>query len=405
MNGIKRSNEYRKLNIIKKLKEHKERDKITFLLNDFNKKQENDFFLTQSYIRLGKLKPINIHHNDKSQSLGPYSYEGFHHIRRSSAIRQTRYRNTNTSLSTSRLVVRQRRDSVHINKNNIIDNKSLKNYYNDIRQRILENKAKNEEKDQLLTEVPYGVKKSLINQEKIFKKVIKDKKVKQIIQEKIKKKCKKKNLTDLLINKIKIFDKKKQELSIIDKNMTDDNKYRDNLWNISLRNIPYNGKYEKVGYLNVGSKEHPMYTYFNINKNIEYFNKPNHGRNKTEENKIINHKIFSSLNENNYETKMKQNLQLLNSIKSLEINGKNLLDVEDKRESEIKGKKILYSKHDLDCMLFRSKDKTKKDKELTDIEFKLTLDEIYEDKIFAKNYRKKDVFKNINLTSKYSNNI
>ena len=187
--------------------------------------------------------------------------------------------------------------------------------------------------------------------------------------------------------------------------MTDDNKYRDNLWNISLRNIPYNGKYEKVGYLNVGSKEHPMYTYFNINKNIEYFNKPNHGRNKTEENKIINHKIFSSLNENNYETKMKQNLQLLNSIKSLEINGKNLLDVEDKRESEIKGKKILYSKHDLDCMLFRSKDKTKKDKELTDIEFKLTLDEIYEDKIFAKNYRKKDVFKNINLTSKYSNNI
>ena len=56
-------------------------------------------------------------------------------------------------------------------------------------------------------------------------------------------------------------------------------------------------------------------------------------------------------------------------------------------------------------MLFRSKDKTKKDKELTDKEFKLTLDEIYEDKIFAKNYRKKDVFKNINLTSKYSNNI
>ena len=81
----------------------------------------------------------------------------------------------------------------------------------------------------------------------------------------------------------------------------------------------------------------------------------------------------------------------------MEIKGQNLLDVEDKRESEIRGKKIIYNKQDLDCLLFRPKNKTRNDKELTDRELKSTLDEIYEeinskqanksyDKIFRSNY-------------------
>jgi hypothetical protein len=41
---------------------------------------------------------------------------------------------------------------------------------------------------------------------------------------------------------------------------------------------------------------------------------------------------------------------------------------------------------------------------LNDKELKSTLDEIYEEKTFAKNYRKNDFFKNANLTSKYSYN-
>jgi hypothetical protein len=362
-----------------------------------------DYFLTQNNIWIGKLNPINKYLNDRNQKYAPYSYVGSHY-KRPTAIHHTSMRLRNNSLSSSR-IVRQRRDSVHINKNNVIDNKSLKNYYNDIRQRISEEKSKNEDKYKLLTEVPYGVRKSLINQENIFRKVIKEKKIKKLMQEKIKKKCNKKNLADLLINQNRIFDKKNQELSIIDKNMTDDNKYRDNLWNITLRNLPYNGNYEKVGYLNVGSNYHPMYTFFNINKNIEYFNKPIHLRNKTEENKDRSYKLYSSLNEDNYNAKMKQNLQLLNSIGALEIKGRNLLDVEDKRESEIKGKKIIYNRQDLDCIIFKAKEKSKKDKEITDREYKTTLDEIYEEKIFATNYRKNDVFKNTNLTSKYSNKI
>jgi hypothetical protein len=403
MSEINWPNKCKKLNVIKKLKKHKEQEKIISLLNEYNKKQEMDYFLTQNNIWIGKLNPINKYLNDRNQKYAPYSYVGSHY-KRPTAIHHTSMRLRNNSLSSSR-IVRQRRDSVHINKNNVIDNKSLKNYYNDIRQRISEEKSKNEDKYKLLTEVPYGVRKSLINQENIFRKVIKEKKIKKLMQEKIKKKCNKKNLADLLINQNRIFDKKNQELSIIDKNMTDDNKYRDNFWNITLRNLPYNGNYEKVGYLNVGSNYHPMYTFFNINKNIEYFNKPIHLRNKTEENKDRSYKLYSSLNEDNYNAKMKQNLQLLNSIGALEIKGRNLLDVEDKRESEIKGKKIIYNRQDLDCIIFKAKEKSKKDKEITDREYKTTLDEIYEEKIFATNYRKNDVFKNTNLTSKYSNKI
>ena len=396
-----------KLNIIRKLKKYKEKEKISSLLDEFNKKQEKDYFLTQSNIKIGKFqsqKKIN----GQNQNISPYSYVGpagisSHNTKKSMIMRQNsimKYK-YNNSLSSSK-IVRHLKDSLNINKNHVIDNKSLKNFYNDIRQRISEEKSQNEDKYKLLIEVPFGVRQSLINQENIFRKIIKEKKIKNMMQEKIKKKCNKEKISDLLINKSNNFDKKNQELSIINKNLTEENRYRENLWNITLRNGPSNGKYEKVGYLNIGSNYHPMYTFFNLNQNIEYYNNPRYKRSKTEEKK--NHKLFCRLNENNYFTKIRQNLQVLNSIGTLEINGKNLLDVEDKRESEIKGKKIIYNKQDLDCLLFRSKDKNKNEKELNDKELKSTLDEIYEEKTFAKNYRKNDFFKNANLTSKYSYN-
>ncbi len=406
---ISKSKDLIKLNIIRKLKKYKDKEKISLLLDEFNKKQEKDYFLTQSNIRIGKLLTTNKKYNDKKKNISPYSHVGPHglsssNLKKSLLVRQNsimRYK-YNNSLSSSK-IIRHIKDSLNINKNHVIDNKSLKNFYNDIRQRIAEEKTKNEDTYKLLIEVPFAVRKSLINQEKLFRKIMKEKKIKKIMQEKIKKKCNKERLSDLLINKSKNFDKKNQELSIINKNLTDENRYRENLWNITLRNGPCNGKYEKIGYLNIGSNDHPMYTFFNINQNIEYYNNPGYERNKTEERK--NHKLFSTLNENNYFSKVRQNLQVLNAINSLEIKGKNLLDVEDKRESEIKGKKIIYNKQDLDCLLFRSKDKTRNDKELNDKEIKSTLDEIYEEKTFAKNYRKNDFFKNVNLTSKYSNNL
>ena len=99
----------------------------------------------------------------------------------------------NNSLSSSK-IIRHIKDSLNINKNHVIDNKSLKNFYNDIRQRIAEEKTKNEDTYKLLIEVPFAVRKSLINQEKLFRKIMKEKKIKKIMQEKIKKKCNKEKL-------------------------------------------------------------------------------------------------------------------------------------------------------------------------------------------------------------------
>ena len=364
---INKPTKLKKLNVIRKLKDYKERDKITSLLNEFNKKQEIDYFITQNNIRLGKINPINKEMNDKNHNISPYSYVGphsliSHNFKWSSNIRQNsllRHKYSN-SLSSNK-TMRQNRDSLNINKNHIIDNKSLKNYFNDMRQRISEQKSRNEDKYKLLIEVPIGIRKSLINQENKFTKITKEKKIKKLMQENIRKKCNKLNENDLLINKSQNFDKKNQELSIIDKNMTDVKRYRDNLWNITLRNMPVNDIFEKVGYLNVANKYQPMYTFFNINKQIEYFNNPRYERNKTEENKSC--KLYSSLNEDNYNTQIRQNLQVL---------------------------------------LFRPKNKN--EKEINDKEIKSTLADITEEKIFARNYRKKDFFKNIFLTSKYSNN-
>ena len=402
--------EVKKLNIIQKLRHYKDFDKIVSIIKDYNKKQESDYFLIQNNIKMGKIT-VNPR---KIREINSYSYVGPSALQSPQKRKQTNYQNTiikhkynhTNSLSSGKLDRTRYKDSLHINKNQVIDNKSLKNYYNDIRQRILDEKSKIEDRNKLLIEVPDEVRKSLIEQENIFKKIMKEKKIKKLMQEKIKKKCNKESVSDLLINKSKNFDKKNQEISIIDKNETDDFKYRANLWNITLRNIPFNGKYEKKGYLNVGNKYQPMYTIFNLNKNIEYFNNPKYKRNKTEVLKTRNNKlIYTKLNPNNYDLKIKHNLQVLNSIKNLEVDGKNLLDIEDKRESEIKGKKIIYNKQELDYLILQPKARNRNEKEINEREVRPSLDDIYEEKTFAKNFKKKDFFKNVNVTSRYSNKM
>ena len=398
----RKTNEVKKLNVIKRLKEYEEQEKIANLLQEFNKKQENDYFLTQNNIKIGKFSPEKKNYYDNNNNLIPYSYVGPSSLFNTSINKKSTNIRTNSILKyKSNISNSKNKDSLHINKNIIIDNKYLKNHYNEIRKRISEIKLQKMDKKRLLLEVPFGVRKSLINQENNFIKLIKEKKMEKKLQEKIKGKCKKNDINELLINKNKFFDKRNQNYSIIDKNITIENRYRDNLWNITLRNLPINGKYEKIGYLNIGDNYHPMYTLFNMNKTIEYFSNPRFERNKTEDNK--NNKILSNIKEDFYNLKLKNNLNVLNLIKSLEINGKNLLDVEDKRESEIKGKKIIYKKQDLDSLYLRQNEKIKNGKELGDLMIKTSLEKIYKGKTFAKNYKKIDFYKNTNLTSKYSN--
>ena len=421
------------INIIKNLKDHKEKEQISKLITEYNKKQEEDYFMTPNNICIGK---INLKKSffDKNHNLIPYSFVGpssqfnpralkklgtlrqnsnLFHSQESSSFKNKNY----NSLSVSRIEKqRNMKELLNVNNNQIIDNTALKNYYDEIRKAISEKKEKNKDRDRtkLLITMPFPVRKSLLYQENIFRKNNQEKKIVKLIEEKIKKKTKRQKLSDLLMNKSKNFDQKYQEITIIEKCITEENKYKDNLWNITLRNSPINGKYEKVGYFNVGNKYEPMYTLFNINRNIEYFNNPNYNnrhipsRNKSNDNnKTIyeyqNKKLYSSLNEDNYELKTKKKLQKLDCIKSLEVNGKNLLNVEEKRETNIKGKKILYNKQEFELLHFKQNVKTKNKKYKKDKEKEINIDDIYKNKTFAKNFDEKDFFKNTNLMSKYSN--
>ena len=419
----------KKVNMIKNLKDHKEKDQISKLITEYNKKQEEDYFLKQNNIYIGK---INLKKSlfDKNNDIIPYSFVGTFNqssprplkrigtLRQSSNLYQSQEssnKNKNyNSLSVSR-VEKQRnmKELLSINSNQIIDNTALKSYYEEIRKTISEKKKKNQDNDRkkLMITMPFPIRKSLLYQENIFRKNTQEKKIVKLIEEKLKKKTKRQKLSDLLMNKSKNFDKKNQEISIIEKCITEENKYKDNLWNITLRNSPINGKYEKVGYFNVGNKYEPMYTLFNINRNIEYFNNPRYTptRNKSDENSktkyddYSNKKLYNSLNEDNYELKTKKNLQKLDCIKSLEINGKNLLNVEEKRETNIKGKKILYNKQEFELLHFKQNVKIKNKKYKKEKEKEINIDDIYRDKTFAKNYDEKDFYKNTNLMSKYSN--
>ena len=431
---------FQKVKVIRNLKSHIEKDRITNIIKEYNKKQESDFFLTQKNISIGKLNlakafiennhyshlnHINHHTHQNlipNSSIGannqlPLQNRGSRKIsfrmnsyssRISQEISNNKAKNISTSYSSKNEKPKTSKDLLNVSSKLIIDNNLLKDYFDDIRKRISEESSKNKDRNKILSQEPYHVKQNLLYQEKIFKRNLKEKKMINSIEKKLKKKTNRKNFSELLMNRSKHFDKIHQEFSIIDKNITDGNKYKENLWNITLRNKPINGKYEKVGYYNVGNKYDPIYTIFTINRNIEYFNNPNYNYNK--KNKINNLKrnrkeIYLSLNKDKYKLKMKHNLKILDSISNMGISGKNLLDVEDSRESKIKCKKIFYNKKEFDVMNIKQKEKYKNKNKKNSIEreIKINLDDIYKDKTFAQNYNEKDFIKTMTLSTKFSN--
>ena len=392
---------YKNLNFIRKLKEYKDKDKVTLILNEYNKKQKSDYFLTQNNIRIGRISnndnPDKKKQNPFTILNSPAKVNNFHNQRRVPFLGDISLNSYSNAYSlfkrsasiSSRKIARltQNSDQSSTSKKNVIDNIALKRHYNDIRQRINNKKTKKENEKNFLNDVNLDIRNTLDKQEKIFKKIIKEKKNQLISEENIRIKTNKININDLLINKSSGFNKKNLKISILDKNKTIDNKYRNNLWNITLRNYGKNGTYEKLGYINIGNKFEPRYTFFNMNKNLEYFSTPNTSRTKYKslEN---NKKLSLNLNENLYNIKTKQNLQFLDNLKNLEINGKNLLDFEEEREKGIKGNKILHKNEYLEYLFNKKINKGK------------IQDDFYNNKIFADNYNVLDFMKNINLNSK-----
>ena len=76
--------------------------------------------------------------------------------------------------------------------------------------------------------------------------------------------------------------------------------------------------------------------------------------------------------------------------------------MEEKRETEAKGRKIIYKRKELDYLLYKQ---SYKNKNYSDKDMKTILDHIYEEKDYSRNYKRFDFLKNANLTSKYSHNM
>ena len=368
------------------------------MLNEYNKKQETDYFLTQNNIKIGKI-------HSEIQKTNPFTYNllspkknNFQNQRRQVVLSDSSYNSysnilnnykrsmTNSSRKVTRLI--SNIDSSNNSKKNVINNVELKKHFNNIRQRIHEYNSKNKNKRKNDTEIPFNIRNNLYKQELLFKKIKKEKQLKKISEENIKTKSKKNNIKDLLINKSSKYNQKNLEFSILDKNMNTENKYRNNFWNITLRNNSHYGKFEKLGYFNVGNKFEPTYTYFNMNKNLEFFMTPK--KNQTGDGKKGLHKKNLSLNidDNLYSLKTRKNLKFLEHLRTLEVDGKNLLNLEEAREKKIKGNKILYKNEYLEYLY---------NKKINKLKFS---DGVYDDKIFAKNYTKIDFMKNINLNLK-----
>ena len=391
---------YKNISLIKKLEDYADKEKVEFLLSEYNKKQEKEYFLTQKNIKLGKIytdtkktsNPLTFlsspkkspHQSQRRQnflsenSIGSYS-NAMNLYKRSGSLSSRKLNRLITNIETSNAL-----------KKNVIDNIELKRHFNDIRHRINDIRYQKRYRKKIFVEIPINIRNSLYKQEKIFKKIKKEKNNLKINEKNIKQRTKIVDSNDLLINKSSNYNLKNLEISILDKNLNNENKYNNNLWNISLRNKKQNGKYENLGYLNVGNKYEPRYTFFNMNRNIEYFSLPEKSKTENIKNNLNKKNISINIDDNLYKLKTRQNLHFLKNLKYLRINGENLLDFEESREKKIKGNKILHKNEYLEYLYNKKLNKAK------------TFEPLYEDKIFAKNYNKLDFMKNSNLNSKFN---
>ena len=391
---------YKNISLIKKLEDYADKDKVEFLLSEYNKKQEKEYFLTQKNIKLGKIytdtkktsNPLTYlsspkkspHQSQRRQnflsenSYGSYS-NAMNLYKRSGSLSSRKLNRLITNIETSNAL-----------KKNVIDNIELKRHFNDIRHRINDIRYQKRYRKKIFVEIPINIRNSLYKQEKIFKKIKKEKNNLKINEKNIKQRTKIVDSNDLLINKSSNYNLKNLEISILDKNLNNENKYNNNLWNISLRNKKQNGKYENLGYLNVGNKYEPRYTFFNMNRNIEYFSLPEKSKTENIKNNLNKKNISINIDDNLYKLKTRQNLHFLKNLKYLRISGENLLDFEESREKKIKGNKILHKNEYLEYLYNKKLNKAK------------TFEPLYEEKIFAKNYNKLDFMKNSNLNSKFN---
>ena len=228
------------------------------------------------------------------------------------------------------------------NNYELIDNIALKNIFDSFRKDISskqnnrnlydDNNSKSFNQN-IQQNLPIVVTRSLNYQNKILNiKNINDKDVKKMahfISKKINKSEK-----DLMINKVDLYKYKKEVLNeIADKKSNEDNNEQNN-WNINLRK-PENFKGVRKSYVNISNEFHPFWK-------VVIQKSPNIRELAIRPDFDLNNKEFKKFTKNRNIQKNIGKVKNLENLDCLSIKGKNLFDIEYKREMSTKGRKILH---------------------------------------------------------------
>ena len=223
---------------------------------------------------------------------------------------------------------------------------------------------------------PYNLYRSLDYQNKqINYKKMNDKKVASLskfISKKINK-----HEDDLLINKVDLFNYKKEIIGEINRDKTQEGKYGKLQWNISLRR-PNNFRGIRDLHVNISTDKNPFWGII-VERN------PNPKELAIRPGYNLNRKEFINFEQNENIQKNKVHLNNIKNLDELKVKGSNLFNLEYNREMSTKGRKILHK-------AFVENGKTILNKDIN---------KIFGEETFYKNYENKKNY-NYNLSS---NNI
>lgn len=422
--------------LIKRLNDHNDSQKIKAFLNTLNLDDSPKYLENPDYLSFGKINskiknisiidPSNTNNNTNriktNKNIRPHA-GSLDFILRSESESCT-----NKNKSKLRLEKSKNDFSMEFK---VLDNKSLRLYYDNIRKKINDKKYKKDEEKSLLTNLPKPICSSLKYQQKIFLRTeLNDKNISRF-GDKLKKNIfitnshkslenidkikniKKSKDEPLLINKSQHFQTKSQELNIIESNVNQEVKYGHNLWKITLRNHTLNnGEFERKGYYKAAGMENdPLFSLFIINPNQEMVANPkiknilspsletisHNGRSSNKYNfkRRNNNNPLSLFDEKWHSKKTKQELQRYNSINELKVVGKNLMNFEEEQSSSSNNKKFLYSRTGIEQMIYKRENK------LLDKGY-VNFEPVFDDRLVAKNFIKRDYYKNANLITKCS---
>ena len=297
---------------------------------------------------------VNAHHNQTNQSLG--SPRRSYHIATSSS-------SVNVNMNGSEATTSYRKRKLDFK---LVDEQVMKSHFNELK--TLEKQNKSATNEMLFVNLPREIKRHLLVQErKLFTKHAEDSRLTRMSKHLCKRTRKK--VKDLLIHQLDSYQFKRQAQNVVDK---DKNSYgrvsSENKWLHSLRQNECNSVNDIMNkYVNIRTQSNPLWivngashSKYRSFGDDEMKRKP-----KMISNDCYNNYIRRTIMSN--EVSRNSNMKRLHCLTHLEVKGTNLLTLESESEQTFKGKRILYTKGQLDTLNIKATNQFDFDKEYTNM--------------------------------------